>query len=86
MQRGGRWRTRVEIDHREDWARTRHTRLDELDHLCALHHDLKTRLGWALVPGTGKRAFVPPDDPRHPRHRGAGRAGGQADAATLQRR
>ena len=31
----GCWRTRVEIDHREDWARTRHTRLDELDHTSA---------------------------------------------------
>ena len=28
--------------------------------------DLKTRSGWALVHGTGKRPMVPPDDPRHP--------------------
>jgi len=76
----GCWRTRVEIDHREDWARTRHTRLDELDHLCAFHHDLKTGLGWALVSGTGKRTFVPPGDPRRPRHRGgSGRAGDHRD-------
>jgi Domain of unknown function (DUF222) len=61
-------RRRIEYDHRKPWAQTRHTRLDELDPLCDYHHDLKTRLGWALVPGTGKRAFVPPDDPRHPRH------------------
>ncbi|HEU4490236.1 MAG TPA: hypothetical protein VFR74_05135 [Jiangellales bacterium] len=27
-------RTRVQIDHRLDWAHTRHTRLDELDPLC----------------------------------------------------
>ena len=27
--------------------------------------------GWALVEGRGKRAFVPPDDPRHPRHANA---------------
>jgi hypothetical protein len=58
-------RRRIEYDHRKPWAQTRHTRLDELDPLCEFHHDLKTRLGWALVPGTGKRAFVPPDDPRH---------------------
>jgi hypothetical protein len=64
-------RRRIEYDHRKPWAQTRHTRLDELDPLCDYHHDLKTRLGWALVPGTGKRAFVPPDDPRHPRHRSA---------------
>jgi hypothetical protein len=61
-------RRRIEYDHRTPWAQTRHTRLDELDPLCDYHHDLKTRLGWALVPGTGKRPFVPPDDPRHPRH------------------
>lgn len=29
---------------------------------------LKTRHGWALVEGKGKRPLVPPDDPRHPRH------------------
>jgi hypothetical protein len=62
-------RTRVEWDHREPWAQTRHTRLDGLDPLCSFHHDLKTRFGWALVPGKGNRAFVPPDDPRHPSYR-----------------
>ncbi|MGH8840097.1 MAG: DUF222 domain-containing protein [Jiangellaceae bacterium] len=61
-------RTRVEYDHRLDWKDTRHTRLDELDPLCAYHHGLRTRLRWALVPGHGKRPLVPPDDPRHPRH------------------
>jgi hypothetical protein len=59
-------RTRLEWDHRQPWAATRHTRLDELDGLCTFHHDLKTRCGYALVTGAGKRAFVPPDDPRHP--------------------
>ena len=62
-------RSRIEFDHRTPWADTRHTRLDELDGLCGFHHDLKTRLGWALVPGRGKRAFVAPDNPRHPGHR-----------------
>jgi hypothetical protein len=66
----GCWRTRVEHDHRQPWAETRHTRLDELDPLCEFHHDLKTRYGWALVAGTGKRPMVAPDDPRHPKHRG----------------
>jgi hypothetical protein len=64
----GCYRSRTEHDHRADYARTRHTRLDELDPLCRTHHDLKTRHNWALVPGTGKRPMVPPDDPRHPRH------------------
>jgi len=59
----------VQIDHREPWAKTRHTRLDELEHLCPHDHDLKTNHGWSLVAGTGRRAFVGPDDPRHPRNK-----------------
>jgi hypothetical protein len=62
-------RSRIEIDHEKPWADTHHTRLDELDGLCHFHHDLKTRLGYALVAGRGKRAFVAPDDPRHPGYR-----------------
>ena len=34
--------------------------------MCDHDHDLKTYKGWALVEGTGIRAFVPPGDPRHP--------------------
>ena len=57
-------------------ARTHVTVLDLLDRLCGLHHGLKTHQGWRLVDGRGKRAFVAPDDPRHPRHRGThGRSG-----------
>ncbi|MFL6206935.1 MAG: DUF222 domain-containing protein, partial [Acidimicrobiales bacterium] len=61
-------RTRVEHDHRwgAEYKDTRHTRLDELDGLCGHHHDLHTRDGWAMVPGTGKRPMVSPIDPRHP--------------------
>lgn len=59
---------RLEIDHRLDWAKTHYTMLDLLDRLCHHHHTLKTLEGWALVEGTGKRAFVAPDDPRHPLH------------------
>jgi hypothetical protein len=77
----GCWRTRTENDHREPWARTRHTRLDELDALCAHHHDLKTRSGWALVDGTGKRPMVPPDDPRHPKPPPTPRTGWPTPAA-----
>jgi len=72
--------TRTEWDHRQPWAATRHTRLDELDPLCTFHHDLKTRFDYALVPGVGKRPFTPPDDPRHPRHRHACGDPGGGDA------
>ncbi|HZN14673.1 MAG TPA: hypothetical protein VFB78_10425, partial [Acidimicrobiales bacterium] len=62
---------RLQRDHRIDWADTKVTMLDWLDLLCSHHHDLKTRKNWALVEGRGKRAFVSPDDDRHP---GLGRA------------
>jgi len=71
-------RTWVQNDHRVDWAMSHHSRLDELDPLCHHHHNLKTRQGWALVVGKGKRAMVPPDDPRHPAN---AEAGGDANAA-----
>jgi hypothetical protein len=60
--------TFLEFDHRDDWAQTHMTVFDLLDRLCRHHHDRKTTDGWGLVDGRGKRAFVPPDDPRHPRH------------------
>jgi hypothetical protein len=60
--------TFLETDHREDWAKTHTTVFDLLDRLCRHHHDLKTRQNWELVEGRGKRAFVPPQDPRHPRN------------------
>jgi hypothetical protein len=60
---------RVQFDHREEWTKTHHTRLDEGDGLCGHHHDLKTIFGWGLVEGTGKRPMVPPDDPRHPKNK-----------------
>jgi hypothetical protein len=56
----------LQTDHRADWADTKITWLQFLDHLCRHHHDLKTHKGWALVTGKGKRAMVPPGDPRHP--------------------
>jgi hypothetical protein len=64
-------RTIVEHDHRfgAEYKDTRHTRLDETDRVCHTHHDLHTHRGWALVPGTGKRPMVPPDDPQHPGYR-----------------
>lgn len=59
----------LQSDHREDWCKTHYTLFDLMDQLCTHHHALKTQRGWALVEGVGKRDFVPPDDPRHPKHR-----------------
>ena len=56
----------IETDHRVPWADDRVTELANLDRLCGHHHDLKTRHGWALVAGTGKRPIVPPRAPHHP--------------------
>ena len=63
-------RARLEHDHTygHEYAKTHHTRLDETEPLCHRDHALKTVHGWALVEGEGTRPFVPPDDPRHPRH------------------
>ncbi|MBV8980461.1 MAG: hypothetical protein JO086_06150, partial [Acidimicrobiia bacterium] len=55
-------------DHREDWAHTHRTPFDGMDGYCCHHHDKKTYEGWGLVEGVGKRTFVSPEDPRHPRH------------------
>ena len=57
-----------QTDHRADWAQAHVTVFELLDRLCKFHHDLKTYQGWGLVAGKGKRAFVPPEDARHPRH------------------
>jgi hypothetical protein len=59
----------VENDHRIEWTKTKHTRLCELDPLCTHHHSLKTNKKWSLITGTGKRAMVPPADPRHPKNK-----------------
>ena len=56
----------LQYDHRIDWAKTKITEYERLDRLCVHHHRLKTTKNWALVEGHGQRAFVPPDDPRHP--------------------
>ena len=60
---------RLQNDHREEWHKVHETRLDNLDPLCPHDHWLKTHEGWALMEGTGKRPFVPPDDPRHPKNK-----------------
>ncbi len=50
------------------WVIRHVTVFELLDRLCTFHADLKTDQGWGLVAGNGKRAFVPPEDARHPRH------------------
>ncbi len=61
-------RARLENDHRDDWARVHCTELRNIDRLCHPDHVLKTRAGWALVAGTGRRPMVPPNHPDHPRN------------------
>lgn len=63
----------IQNDHRTPWAQDQVTELANLDPFCTYDHRKKTHQGWALVEGTGRRAFVAPDDPRHPgrSHRGA---------------
>jgi hypothetical protein len=70
-----------ETDHREDWVRTKVTFLSWLERHCSHCHDLKTRLAWSLVEGTGKRPMVPPNDPRHPLYRGEARGPAPPEAA-----
>jgi hypothetical protein len=60
--------TFTQIDHRTPWVASKQTVLAQLDPLCTHDHRLKTHQGWSLVDGVGRRAFVPPDDPRHPRN------------------
>jgi hypothetical protein len=60
--------TFAEVDHRTPWADQHETDLHNLDRLCRHDHRLKTNDGWALVDGHGKRDFVPPGHPRHPRN------------------
>ena len=71
-----------QTDHRQDWATSHVTVLELLDRLCKYHHDLKTYKGWALVAGRGKRAFVAPEDPRHPGHGPTAPTGSPAASAT----
>jgi hypothetical protein len=56
----------LEIDHLIEWARTKHTTLDELEWLCPHHHKLKTHHNYQLEPGTGPRQLLPPQPPRPP--------------------
>jgi hypothetical protein len=72
---------RLEYDHRADWAETHVSLVDLADRLCRYHHHMKSHERWALVAGTGKRAFVSPDDPRHPANAGTANANAPPSAA-----
>lgn len=72
---------RLEWDHRQPWAQVRETVLANLDGPCEYHHARKTRDGWELVHGTGRRAMVAPSDPRHPRRAARERAPNAPPAA-----
>ncbi|MFN8016490.1 MAG: hypothetical protein U0P45_00015 [Acidimicrobiales bacterium] len=56
----------VQMDHNLPWAQDQRTKLDNIDPLCPHHHQLKTHHGWHLEPGTGRRRFLPPDQPDGP--------------------
>jgi hypothetical protein len=51
----------LEIDHVDDWARTRHTTIDALALFCGHDHDLKTHHGYRLTGPPGDRIWWGPD-------------------------
>jgi hypothetical protein len=61
--------TFTQVDHRQPWATNQETVLENLDPLCPHCHKLKSLCGWSLVDGKGRREFVPPTDPHHPKHK-----------------
>jgi hypothetical protein len=67
--------TWIQRDHRQPYAVVQNSRLGNFDGLCPHDHALKTYQGWSLVAGTGRRDFVPPDDPRHPNNTRTGQHG-----------
>ncbi|MBA2608413.1 MAG: hypothetical protein H0U92_05720 [Actinobacteria bacterium] len=53
---------RLERDHLDDYAESKRTAYDNLNHLCPIHHRLKTRYGWVLSRGPeGEWSFEPPE-------------------------
>jgi hypothetical protein len=51
-----------EVDHDQPFAVGGPTVLENLDRLCAHHHDLKTNARWVVLrPPDGGRMLVPPD-------------------------
>jgi hypothetical protein len=56
----------LEIDHRDPWAATRDTRLENLARLCRWHHYQKSHLGYRYRGGPGTWEWIPPDEPVDP--------------------
>jgi hypothetical protein len=56
----------LEIDHRDPWAATRDTRLENLARLCRWHHFQKSHLGYRYRGGPGTWEWIPPDEPLDP--------------------
>ena len=55
---------RMEIDHTNEFAKTKHTTTDELAKPCTHCHDLRTNHGYTygpIDPLTGKRPLYPPN-------------------------
>ncbi|MBA2609940.1 MAG: hypothetical protein H0U92_13445, partial [Actinobacteria bacterium] len=53
---------RLERDHLNDYAESKRTSYDNLNHLCPIHHELKTRYGWVLSKNEdGEWSFEPPE-------------------------
>jgi hypothetical protein len=50
----------LEIDHVEEWAATKITRIDSLARLCHYHHGQKTYEGWQLQGPPGRWQWHPP--------------------------
>jgi hypothetical protein len=51
-------RHNLEIDHVDEWCRTRHTKLDRLAWLCPHHHRLKSTSGHRLEGPVGSRRWI----------------------------
>jgi hypothetical protein len=59
-------RRRLQTDHRDPYAATRDTRLENLARLCPWHHYQKSHLGYRYRGGPGTWEWIPPDEPLGP--------------------
>jgi hypothetical protein len=60
-------RAGLQIEHRKGFAQLGPTDLENCGRMCPRHHDMKTYLGFRMVPaGSGGWRLVPPDDYRDP--------------------